>query len=160
MIMEFFAVTINKSPFDLVKFKQVDYFAHITKILHGMGIDGINSKDIRSANIAYNKLSYWITKLYPGNNDILKTIKSDDSLQHKLSDVNSLRKEIKETLDKQPMLKYIVCNRDSKGNLRELKAENPLSALNDDGYYRRNGGWSEKLDDVESFRKLVSKTII
>jgi len=158
MIMEFFAVTISKNTFDLIKFKQVDYFAHITKILHGIDINGINSKDIRSANIAYNRLSYWITKLYPGNNDMLKTIKSDDSLQNKLSNVNDLRKQIKESLDKQPMLKYIVCSSD-KGNLRELKAENPLSALNDGGYYRRNGGWSAKLDDVESFRKAVSDSI-
>jgi len=159
MVMEFFAVTISKSPFDLGKFKQVDYFAHITKILHGMGINGINSKDIRSANIAYNKLSYWITKLYPSNNDMLKTIKSDSSLQNKLSNVNDLRKEIKETLDKQPMLKYIVCSTDSRGNLRELKADNPLAVLNDSGYYRRNGVWSSKLDDVESFRKAVSDSI-
>jgi hypothetical protein len=160
MAIEFFANTIHKTGFDIAKFKQADYFAHMTKILHNMGINGLNSKDIRNANVSYNRLVYWIKNLYINRDDMLKSIKPDDSLKGKLPSITDLRKEIKESLDKQPILKYIVCSGDSQGNLRDLKSNNPLNAILSRNYYgRSDSAWSGKLDDVESFRQSVSDSI-
>jgi hypothetical protein len=159
MIMEFFAETIHRSKFDIAKFKQADYFAHMTKILNKIGINGINSNEIRDANVAYLHLNRWIKELYPTNSSMEKTIKPDGSLKDKLVKIDELRKQIKDALDNQPMLKYIVCSHEVNGNLRELTNDNPLSAFRST-YYHGPNSWSYKMNDTESFRQLVSKTIV
>ena len=161
MIMEFFAHTINAHSFDIKKFKASDYFAHITKILHDIGINGINSKDIRNANVSYNSAKYWIKKLYPTDESMLKTIKPDFTLKSKLASVTILRKNIKEALDNQPMLKYIVCSANTNANLRELDGNDPLKATRDNSYYyARSNSWSKSVGDVDLFKKLVSGSIV
>lgn len=159
MIMEFFADTIHRVKFDIAKFKQSDYFAHLTKILDKIGINGINSNEIRDANIAYIQLNNWIKAFYPDDSSMKKTIKPDDSLKDKLVKIDELRKQIKDALDKQPMLKYIVCSNEVNGNLRELTSDNPLSAFRNN-YYHSSNSWNHRMNDTESFRKLVSKTIV
>lgn len=162
MIMEFLGHTIYTTQFDISKFKATDYFAHMTKILHKIGINGINSKDIRNANVLYQNLTTCVTKLYPDNKDMLKVISSDFSLKDKISSIDDLRKEIKESLDKQPMLKYIVCSLDTSGNLRELSNNNPLSSTSSRGYYHKKTGWSAKMDDnsVEQLRESIGNSIV
>ena len=161
MIMEFFAHTINTYNFDIKKFKASDYFAHMTKILHNIGINGINSKDIRNANVSYNSAKLWIKKLYPTDDSMLKTIKPDFTLKSKLTKVETLRKEIKEALDSQPMLKYIVCSANTNANLRELDGNDPLKATRDNSYYyARTNSWSKSVGDVDLFKKLVSSSIV
>ena len=159
MIMEFFADTIHRVKFDITKFKQADYFAHLTKILNKIGINGINSNEIRNANVSYIQLSSWIQTFYPDDSSMKKTIKPDDSLKDKLVKIDELRKQIKDALDKQPMLKYIVCSNEVNGNLRELTSDNPLSAFRNN-YYHGSNSWNHRMNDTESFRKLVSKTIV
>jgi hypothetical protein len=159
MIMEFFADTIHRNKFDIAKFKQSDYFAHMTKILNKIGINGINSNEIRDANVAYLHLNRWVKELYSDDTSIQKAIKPDGSLKDKLIKIDELRKQIKEALDNQPMLKYIVCSHEVNGNLRELTNDNPLSAFRST-YYHGPNSWSYKMNDTESFRKLVSKTIV
>lgn len=159
MIMEFFADTIHRVKFDIAKFNQTDYFAHLTKILNKIGINGINSSEIRDANVAYHHLTRWIKELYPTDSLMQRTIKPDDSLKCKLFKIDDLRKEIKDELDKQPMLKYIVCSHEVNGNLRELTNDNPLSAFRNN-YYSSPNSWNYKMNDTESFRKLVSQVIV
>jgi hypothetical protein len=162
MIMEFFGHTIYSSQFDIRKFKTVDYFTHMTKILHKIGINGINSKDIRTANLQYQTLLYWVARLYPENKQILKVIDNDYSLKDKISSIDNLRKQIKETLDKQPMLKYIVCSVDTSGNLRELTNDNPLNAIMSRGYYGRRSSWGSKFDEqsIEQLRVSIGSTVV
>ncbi len=154
--------TIYSSQFDIRKFKTVDYFAHMTKILHKIGINGINSKDIRTANLQYQTLLYWVARLYPENKQILKVIDNDYSLKDKISSIDNLRKKIKETLDKQPMLKYIVCSVDTSGNLRELTNDNPLNAIMSRGYYGRRSSWGSKFDEqsIEQLRVSIGSTVV
>lgn len=159
MVMEFFADTIHRVKFDIAKFKQADYFAHLTKILNKIGINGINSNEIRDANVAYIHLTNWIKVLYPEGASMQKTIKPDGALRDKLVKIDDLRKQIKDALDKQPMLKYIVCSHEVNGNLRELINDNPLSAFRNN-YYHGNNSWNYKMNDTESFRKLVSQAIV
>ena len=159
MVMEFFADTIHRHKFDISKFKQVDYFAHLTKILNKIGINGINSNEIRDANVSYLNLNRWIKSLYPTDSSMLKTIKPDGSLKDKLVKIDELRKQIKDALDSQPMLKYIVCSHGGNSNLRELTSDNPLSAFRN-SYYHGANSWTYKMNDTESFKKLVSKTIV
>lgn len=162
MIMEFFADTIHRFQFDITKFKSSDYFAHMTKILAKISITGINSNEIRDANVSYNALNRWIEKFYDNstnNTDMKKVIKPDTSLKGKLVKIEDLRKSIKDALDNQPMLKYIVCSHEVGGNLRELTSENPLSGFRN-SYYHGANSWSYRMNDTESFKKLVSKTIV
>ena len=159
MIMEFFAETIHRHKFDITKFKQSDYFAHMTKILSKIGINGINSNEIRDANVSYLQLNHWIKKLYPEDTSIHKTIKPDGSLKDKLVKIEELRKSVKEALDNQPMLKYIVCSHEVGGNLRELTNDNPLSSFRN-SYYHGHNTWNYKMNDTESFKKIAGKMVL
>lgn len=162
MIMEFFGHTIYSNQFDIKKFKATDYFAHMTKILHKIGINGINSKDIRNANVLYQIMTNWVKRLYPDDATMLKVIQSDNSLKNKLPTMDNLRKQIKESLDKQPMMKYIVCSVDTSGNLRELNNDNPLSSVMSRGYYGRRTNWSSKFDEqsIERLRVSIGSSIV
>jgi hypothetical protein len=163
MTLEFFADTIFRSSFDIQKFKAADYFVHITKLLHNVGLNGINSKDIRQNNILYNSLIRWVATLYGSSNEqesMTKLIKADYSLKDKLPKVDELRNSIKEVLDKQPMLKYIVCSQDCRGDLRELRSTNPLSFGSGNSYYSKKSSWSTKFDNVDKFKELIGNSII
>lgn len=160
--MEFFADTVHRNSFDIRKFKQADYFAHLTKILHNMGINGVNSKDIRTANNLYHSVLKWVKVFYPETHDsISKTIKPDIKLKDKLVKIDDLRKQIKDALDKQPMLKYIVASHVEKADLRSLTSDNPMTAILADNYYANGSrSWYGKMDDVEKFRESVGQTIV
>lgn len=162
MMIEFFGNTIYSSQFDIKKFKATDYFAHMTKILHKIGINGINSKDIRNAHVLYQIMTSWVKRLYPEDATMLKVIEIDDSLKNKLPTMENLRKQIKESLDKQPMMKYIVCSVDTSGNLRELSNDNPLSSVTSRGYYSRRTTWSSKFDEksIEQLKVSVGNAIV
>jgi hypothetical protein len=163
MTLEFFADTIYRSSFDIQKFKAADYFAHITKLLHNIGLNGINSKDIRQNNILYNSLIRWIATFYESHSEqesMVKLIKPDYSLKDKLPKVDELRNSIKEALDKQPMLKYIVCSQECRGDLRELRSTNPLNFGSGNSYYSKKSSWSTKFDNVDKFKELIGNSII
>lgn len=162
MAMEFFADTVHRSSFDIRKFKQADYFAHITKVLHSMNLNGVNSKDIRTANNLYHSVLKWVKVFYPETHEhISKTVKPDTRLKDKLGKIDDLRKQIKDALDKQPMLKYIVASHVEKADLRSLTSDNPMTAILADNYYaNRSRSWYGKMDNVEKFRESVSQTIV
>lgn len=162
MVLEFFADTIYRSTFDIQKFKAADYFAHITKLLHNIGLNGINSKDIRQNNILYNSLIRWVGTLYANSDQresMTKLIKPDYSLKDKLPKIDELRNQIKEALDKQPMLKYIVCSQECRGDLRELRSTNPLS-FTTNSHYSSRSSWSTKFDNIDKFKELIGNSII
>ena len=160
--MEFFADTVHRNSFDIKKFKQADYFGCLTKILHNMGINGVNSKDIRTANNLYHSVLKWVKVFYPETHShMLKTIKPDTRLKDKLGKIDDLRKQIKDALDKQPMLKYIVASHASKTDLRSLTGDNPMTAILADDYYtNRSRSWYGKIEDVEKLKQSVSQTIV
>jgi hypothetical protein len=94
---------------------------------------------------------------------MLHTIKPDLSLRSKLTKIEVLRKEIKEALDTQPMLKYIVCSTNSNANLRELDSDDPLKTIggNTSYYYaNRTSSWTKSVGNVDLFKKLVSDCIV
>ena len=156
MVMEFFANTIHS--FNIPKFKSADYYAHMTKILHKLGINGINSKDVTQARCLYVQVTQLVKEFY-NNDDLIQMFKADTSIKDKLINIENLRKQIKVLLDSQPMLKYIVCSQDDHWNLKDLKDANPLSILTSRGYYGKPV-WFSKMDNVEQFRDLVASTIV
>ena len=163
MAMEFFANTIHNSKFDIPKFTSNDYYAHMTKVLHDIGINGLNSKEVANSSLMYNQISNIVKTFYPEDTTMIKLLKPDTSIKDKLMGTDNLRKEIKVWLDKQPMMKYIVCSQDQHWNLRELKSDNPLSSLASSGYYSGYYGkpvWFSKMDNVDSFKNIVSSTIV
>jgi hypothetical protein len=157
LALEFFANTIHN--FNIPKFKSTDYYAHMTKILHKLGINGVNSKDVTDSTNLYNCIKSLVNEFYP-NSDLIKILKPDTSIKDKLTNIENLRKQIKVLLDSQPMLKYIVCSQDEHWNLRELKEASPLAALTSKGYYSSRQGWFSKIDNIEQFRNLVASTIV
>jgi hypothetical protein len=160
MILEFFAETIHYSQFNIERFKSTDYFAHMTKILAKIGITGINSSEIRLNNVTYNNTIRLVNSMYPDDSMVLKAIKPDGSLKKQMPKIEDMRKEIKDCLDSQPMLKYIVCSNNGKNNLRELGKQavhNPLTCISTDYYSRK--GWYTTLPNVDKFKTDVSASI-
>jgi hypothetical protein len=161
MIYEFLSETIHRSTFDIKKFKSTDYFAHMTQILSDSGLNGIDSNNIRKANTAYASVRDCISRLYDKTEvaSIIKDIKSDTSLNDKLPKIVDLRKDIKNALDSQPVLKYIVCMQDERCDVRSLTSGSPIIDTNR-SYYSRQDTWSSKIDNVELFKELLSKSLV
>lgn len=159
MAMEFFANTIHHNSFNIQKFTANDYYIHMTKILHDIGINGIDTKKVANSHIMYNQLTNIIKSFYSEDSSMINVLKPDTSIKDKLIGVENLRKQIKAWLDSQPMMKYIVCSQDQHWKLEELKNDNPLSAISNSGYYGKPS-WFSKMDDVEGFKSAVSSTIV
>jgi hypothetical protein len=152
MLTEFFANTVHMSPFNISKFNQTEYLFHISKLMKEIGIEDVDSKEIRNANLAYNTLTRMITNcLYTGNNSnkaegYLNTIRGTSTEDLKRWKISEIREKIKTEVDKNPMLKLIMGNHQVAGNLTELKPDqNPI--LGDrHSYYGKSGkDWIEQM---------------
>jgi hypothetical protein len=166
LIVEFFVETVHRTSFDIKRFKQTEYFGHITKLLNDFGINGIDSQKIRNSNIGYNSLVYTIENvLFLKDNDMCKEclniIKPKASSIHNLPTMNDIRKDIRGELDNNPVLKYIVGSRAVSGNIRELSGSNePIKQHEDRHYYSGNTKtWLTSLNDVEIFRKQIGSLV-
>lgn len=163
MVIEFFADTIHRNGYDLTKFNQTDYFAHIASLLNNIGVNGLDIKKIKKINLLFNVMNGLLDQWY-GDEDSkiykkLITTKTSNDQRYNLSSITDLRKSIKTTLDNNPLLKYIMCVKTVDGNLRSLTDTNPLKQLdNDRGYwYRHQNNWFNTLDDVDTFKNQISK---
>lgn len=150
MIVEFFADTIHRESFDIARFKKDDYYAHMTKLLHDFGVNGLDSAKIKDANVVYNQINGMLTTIY--NDDVVgqyqKIFKSASNGQYDCPKMADLRKTIKVEVDNNPMMKYIMCIHPVSGNLRELRNTNPLKQLDAENYYSRSDDrWLNKMDD-------------
>ena len=170
MILEFFAYTVHDFKFGITKFNEADYLSHITKLLNDLGIQDVDSSQIRSGNIAYNHLLQTIeNRLYGGDKATLakeyaKLIKTEVSEQYTLPKISEIRENIKAEVDKNPMLKYILGSHQVSGNLRELKNnKNPINQLDErNSYYNNNGkDWFSQMsqDNVDLFKIQLSSLI-
>ena len=167
LAIEFFANTIHNISFDIKKFKAEDYFKHIGDVCDSVGIGSIDSKSVRDTTVAYNHLVYWIgQRLYKHtetNKEYLSIIQSKNDGKYKLSKTAELRKILKDEVDKNPMLKYILGSNQVSGSLRELKETNPINQLDDRNSYYRNGNkdWFNQMsqDNVDLFKVQLSSLI-
>ena len=177
MVIEFFADTIHREKFDMQRFSQADYYGLLTKLLNNIGINGLNSKEIKTMNIAYNSIMNMLSQLYITTDDhgrqdtktydkYKKIIEVDAGDIYKMSSMDTIRNTLKVEIDNNPMLKYIIASTSVDGNLRNLsKNPNPLKQIegnsNRYNYYNNSGRetWFQKMDDVESFKQQLSSTI-
>lgn len=163
MIMEFFADTIHRGEFDIRRFKQEDYYGHITKLLVDWNVNGLDSKKIKSANILYNQIKSMIGGFYAGNKDetdrYTKLLEVESSKVHTIPKMTEMRKSIKSELDKNPLFKYIITSSPTNGDIHGLDKGSPIQQV--DGRYRAYGRynkWFEEID-VEVLKTQVSSTI-
>ncbi|NDB60372.1 hypothetical protein EB001_18270 [bacterium] len=164
MIVEFFADTMHRNGFDIPKFKAEDYYGHMTKLLSDFGINGLDSAKIKSANVMYLMIGNMLDSFYgsENNSNYKKIFKNESKESFKCPSMKELRNSIKNELDNNPLLKYIVCVKGVSGNLRELQNSNPIKQLDDDRhyYYRNNSDrWMVQMNDVDMFKSQVSKVI-
>ena len=94
--------------------------------------------------------------------DLIKT--KNVNYQNKLSKAAELTKVLKEEVDKNPMLKFIVGSHQISGNLRDLvPSKNPIAQLDSRNSYYNNGGkdWSVQMaqDSVDLFKVQLSSLI-
>jgi hypothetical protein len=168
LVMEFFADTMHRGTYDLKRFSQTDYFSHVDSLLDNLGINSLDSKDLRKKNVQYNELLNKIRNgLYTEDDaqEYLDLFKSSvKSSNKKFAKSSELRKMLKAEVDKNPMLKYIMGSNQINGNLRDLDStKNPIRQFADNyyGYGDRNNLWIEKMDkdSVELFKIQLSSLI-
>lgn len=169
MVMEFFADTVHRNSLDINRFNATDYFGHMTKLLSDVGINGLDSKKIKETNIYYNYLNQLINGMYNHGDDgntsenYTKLLKYESSDSYSLPSIKIIRNEIKNELDRNPLLKYIIAVKPVSGDLRQLqKDNNPLKQLDDRSRYHWDKGdkWYTTLSDVDALRKIISDSII
>jgi hypothetical protein len=167
ILTEFFAHTVHLSPFNIPRFNQTEYLSHISKLMKEAGIEDVDGKDIRNANLAYNTLSRMISQnLYCGQSDdtesYLKIISGTSAQDIKTWKISEIREKIKIEVDKNPMLKYIMGSHPVSGNLTDLKhSQNPI--LEDRNlYYGKSGrDWVEQMsqESIDLFKIQLSSLI-
>jgi len=167
ILTEFFAHTVHLSPFNIPRFNQTEYLSHISKLMKEAGIEDVDGKDIRNANLAYNTLSRMISQnLYCGQSDdtesYLKIIRGTSAQDIKTWKISEIREKIKIEVDKNPMLKYIMGSHQVSGNLTDLKhSQNPI--LEDrNSYYGKSGrDWVEQMsqESIDLFKIQLSSLI-
>jgi hypothetical protein len=130
------------------------------------GIEDVDGKEIRNANLAYNTLTRMIShNLYSGQeNEIesyLKIIRGTSTQDIKTWKVSEIREKIKTEVDKNPMLKVIMGNHQVSGNLVDLKSnQNPI--IEDRSYYgKQSRDWVEQMsqDNIDLFKIQLSSLI-
>ena len=130
------------------------------------GIEDVDGKEIRNANLAYNTLTRMISQnLYCGQADdtesYLKIIRGTSAQDIKTWKVSEIREKIKTEVDKNPMLKVIMGNHQVSGNLVDLKSnQNPI--IEDRSYYgKQSRDWVEQMsqENIDLFRIQLSSLI-
>jgi hypothetical protein len=170
MIMEFFSDTLHRQKYDITKFKQEDYFSHMNTILKDIGIDNVDSQNIRTINVEYNCIINMIEhRVYSGLGsqeylDLIKT--TNKTANNKIPKTSEIRKNLKDAIDSNPMIKYIMGTHQVAGNIRDLTNKNPISDLEGHGgYYSHsysNGkDWYSQMgtDSLELFKIQLSSLI-
>jgi hypothetical protein len=165
MLTEFFANTVHVSPFNIPRFNQTEYLSHISKLMKEMGIEDVDGKEIRNANLAYNTLTKMIVNyLYAGDSKsdaYLKIIRGTSTEDLKRWRISEIREKIKTEVDKNPMLKFIMGNHQVSGNLVDLKSnQNPI--IEDRSYYgKQSRDWVEQMsqENIDLFKIQLSSLI-
>jgi len=168
MLTEFFANTVHISTFNITKFNQTEYLSHISKLMKEVGIENIDGKEIRNANLAYNTLTHMITnRLYTGINSdkaesFLKIIRGTSTEDFKKWKIPEIREKIKTEVDKNPMLKYIMGTHQVSGNLTDLKpSQNPILEDRNSYYGKLGKDWVEQMsqESIDLFKIQLSSLI-
>jgi hypothetical protein len=165
LITEFFADTIHRFKYDITKFTKEAYFDHMNTILQTIGIDQIDSENIRTTNVEYHSLLNMINdRIYRLDSDkYVNIIKSQTKTKYQLPKASEVRKTIKEAIDKNPMIKYIMGTNQVTGMIRELTDKNPISSLDNRASYYTNSGkdWFAQMDSdsVDLFKIQLSSLI-
>ena len=166
ILTEFFANTVHITTFNISRFNQTEYLSHISKLMKEAGIENIDGKDIRNANLAYNTLTRMIShNLYNGQvakiESYLKIIRGTSTQDIKTWKIFEIREKIKGEVDKNPMLKYIMGTHQVVGDLRDLKSnQNPI--IEDRSYYGNQGkDWIEQMsqENIDLFKIQLSSLI-
>ncbi|NBX97262.1 hypothetical protein EB118_15605 [bacterium] len=167
LITEFFADTIHRLKYDITKFTKEEYFYHMNSILQTIGIDQIDSEKIRTTNVEYHSLLNMIKdRVYKFDSDkYVNIIQSQTKTKYQLPKASEVRKTIKEAIDKNPMIKYIMGTNQVTGMIRELKDKNPISSLDShnshNSYYTHSKDWFAQMDNdsVDLFKIQLSSLI-
>ncbi len=147
LLLEFFADTINHEQFNIKRFDKNEYFVKMTTLLAQYGINGLDPSKIRSNYIGLKHLHHRLTSIYgEENNPISKSLssKSDSKIVSQLPKMSELRKNLKDEVDKVPMLKYIVGVSENNGDIRHITSHNPIRTF--DSGYRGKPDWTNKID--------------
>jgi hypothetical protein len=164
-MIEFFAESIHNSGVSFSKAKKEDYFAHIATILSKHGINGIDPSGIRDAYQSLNNIKHHLNKLYSDpNNVVSESLDSSDENSISISNLpkmTDIRKNLKDEVDKSPMLKYIIGS-NHHADYGRPKSINPLKVYHNDGHYNNKPAWFTTIGDesnIESFKTTLGSLI-
>ena len=140
----------------------VDYYAHINGLLNGIGIDSVDAENIKKTNVAYIHLTNLIiNRLYVNTDskEYTDLIVSKNNTKYNLPKATELRKTMKEEVDNNPMLKYIMATVSVKSGIRNLTSKNPI--FNSTDSYNRSNDWACKMSDdmVDLLRIQLSSLV-
>ena len=158
LMMEFFSVTIHRDRFDISRFKKEDYYAHIATILNKYGMNGIDPSQIKDSHTDLKRVKYVLDSLYGGDNPITvskENTKMSSDIIAQMPKMNDIRKNLKEGVDSNPILKYIVGTVDVDGELRKLSGSNPIKVHQNS--YNGLPVWFTNIsdDNIEKLKSIV-----
>lgn len=162
LVMEFFAETVHHHAYNINGFKKSDYYDHMNRLFKDIGIDSVDAELVKKTNVAFNQLNNLLkhTLYRDGSGDKwTKLISSDNKSKHSLPKASELRKIIKEQVDNNPTIKYIMATSPNRVGIRNITSKNPITNSTDN--YSRVDGWVMNMDDsmIELFKIQLSSLI-
>jgi hypothetical protein len=163
LVMEFFAETVHNHVYNIDGFKKSDYYDHMNRLFKDIGIDSVDAELVKKTNVAFNQLNSLLKNtLYRDGSDDkwTKLISSDNKTKHSLPKASELRKIIKEQVDNNPIIKYIMATTPNRVGIRNITSKNPITN-SADNYNNRLDGWVINMDDsmIELFKVQLSSLI-
>jgi hypothetical protein len=166
ILMEFFAKIIKEQVFSIKRFSKTEYYNHVSKLMKEANISSFDSDKMNKINVAYNSLLACVRRMYKKDSESYLTMYVDTSNKTensvKLPKISTIRKIVKEELDKNPLLKYIVNATKISGGINSLDpSNNPLAQIITENYYTDRNAWTRKMTDenIDLFKVQLGSVI-
>lgn len=152
LLTRFFANDIRGGSSLGDKFKKGEFSAHMNLLFKKHGVDdSLKSEDIIKASAELNILVNFINTMKHNAVEVseyLNIVQNSRADKIKIMSCKEMEKIVKEELDKNPMLKYIVGSNEMNGELYCITGgDNPLSMFTRNRYYYgASDTWHSKMD--------------
>ena len=154
LLMYYFAKVANSEYFNLRVFSRQRLEQHVNNIASEYNIVE-DAKDINTKMLKLNNMLFEFKKLY-GYEELPTGNKShSQAIIKTLPKMDALRKILKDTIDKSPILKYIVSGNDDL-DIEQIKTNDPMD-IHNNGYYGRDK-WFDNVE-LSELRTAVGNLV-
>jgi hypothetical protein len=109
LLYDFFTNQAHKISYDICRFKEKEYYTHIEELIKKYCTEDLDSTSFKHNTQYINRLDQFIHKMYNKRISLFVGVDTtSDSLAVNLKSVSDIQKSLKQALDRNPLMKYIM----------------------------------------------------